>query len=126
MVRVVNYFVGNFGDFLFFEFFLVGLKMRFNVLVVFVVVGDVDVRINGILIEFWMSYWVKRGDIFEVGILRSGFYGYIVFVGGVKCEKFLGSCLVYLRVGFGRLFKVGDRFSVGYVFLMGREGCFLF
>ncbi len=58
--------------------------------------------------------------------MRSGLYGYIAFAGGVKCEKLLGgSCSAYPRAGLGRPLKAGDRLSVGYALLTGREGCSL-
>ncbi|MEO2151814.1 MAG: biotin-dependent carboxyltransferase family protein, partial [Thermococcus sp.] len=89
---------------------------------VIAVVGDVDVRLNGVPIEPWTSHWVKRGDILEVGTLRSGLYGYIALAGGIKCEKFLGSCSTYAKAGLGRPLKAGDKLTLGYAILTGREG----
>jgi biotin-dependent carboxylase-like uncharacterized protein len=123
--RIANYLVGNPGDAPLLEFLLAGPKIRFNASAVFAVAGDVEVRLNGISIEPWRGYWAKRGDILEVGTLGSGLYGYIAFAGGIKCEKLLGSCSAYPRAGLGRPLKVGDRLSVGYAVLTGREGRFL-
>jgi biotin-dependent carboxylase-like uncharacterized protein len=123
--RIANYLVGNPGDAPLLEFLLAGPKIKFNASVVFAVAGDVEVKLNGVSIEAWRSYWAKRGDVLEVGTLRSGLYGYIAFAGGIKCERLLGSCSAYPRAGLGRPLKTGDRLSVGYALLTGREGRFL-
>ncbi|MBP1910992.1 5-oxoprolinase subunit C family protein [Thermococcus stetteri] len=123
--KIANYLVGNPGDAPLLEFLLAGPKIMFNASVVFAVAGDVDVRLNGIPIEPWTSYWAKRGDILEIGTLKSGIYGYIAFAGGIKCEKLLGSCSVYPRAGLGRPLKAGDKLDLGYAILTGREGRFL-
>jgi biotin-dependent carboxylase-like uncharacterized protein len=120
--RIANYLVGNPGDAPLLEFLLTGPAIRFNASAVFAVTGDVEVKLNGIPIEPWTSHWAKRGDVLEVGTLRSGLYGYISFAGGIKCERLLGSCSTYPRAGLGRPLKAGDRLSVGRAILTGREG----
>jgi len=90
--RIANYLVGNPGNSPLLEFLLMGPTLRFNASAVFAVAGDVEVRLNGLPVEPWTSYWAKRGDVLEVGALRSGLYGYIAFAGGIKCEPLLGSC----------------------------------
>jgi len=120
--RIANYLVGNSGDAPLLEFLLRGPTLRFNASAVFAVAGDVDVRLNGVPIEPWASYWAKRGDILEVGTLGSGLYGYIAFAGGIKCEKFLGSCSTYAKAGLGRPLKAGDKLTLGYAILTGKEG----
>ena len=120
--RIANYLVGNSGDAPLLEFLLRGPTLRFNTSAVFAVAGDVDVRLNGVPIEPWTSHWAKRGDILEVGTLRSGLYGYIAFAGGIKCEKFLGSCSTYAKAGLGRPLKAGDKLTLGYAILTSREG----
>ena len=123
--RIANYLVGNPGNAPLLEFLLAGPTVRFNASAVFAVVGNVDLRLNGFPIEPWRSYWAKRGDVLEVGTLRSGLYGYIAFAGGVKCERLLGSCSAYPKAKLGRPLKSGDRLSLGYALLTGREGRYL-
>ena len=122
---IANHLVGNPGNAPLLEFLLMGPTLRFNASAVFAVAGDADVRLNGFSIEPWRSYWAKRGDILEVGALRSGLYGYIAFAGGIKCEKLLGSCSTYLRANLGRALKAGDKLSLGYAILTEREGRYL-
>ena len=123
--RMANYLVGNPGSSPLLEFLLAGPTLKFNASVVFAVAGDAEVRLNGLPIEPWTSYWAKRGDILEVGTLKSGLYGYIAFAGGVKCEKLLGSCSAYPKANLGRALKAGDRLSLGYAILTGRERRYL-
>ena len=123
--RLANYLVGNPGNASLLEFLLMGPTLRFNASAVFAVGGDADVRLNGVPVEPWTSYWAKRGDILEVGALRSGLYGYIAFAGGIKCEKLLGSCSTYARANLGRPLKAGDKLSLGYAILTEREGRYL-
>ncbi|ASJ07466.1 5-oxoprolinase subunit C family protein [Thermococcus pacificus] len=120
--RIANYLVGNPGDAPLLEFLLAGPTLRFNASAVFAVAGDVDLKLNGLPIEPWESHWAKRGDVLEVGTLRSGLYGYIAFAGGIKCEKLLGSCSTYSRANLGRPLKAGDRLTLGYAILAGKEG----
>jgi len=120
--RIANYLVGNKGDAPLLEFLLTGPTIRFKASTVFAVTGDVEVRLNGIPVEPWTSHWVKSGDILEVGIMKAGLYGYIAFAGGVKCEKLLGSCSTYHKAGLGRPLREGDRLSLGYSILTGKEG----
>ena len=122
---IANHLVGNPGNAPLLEFLLMGPTLRFNASAVFAVAGDADVRLNGFSIEPWRSYWAKRGDVLEVGALRSGLYGYIAFAGGIKCEKLLGSCSTYLRANLGRALKAGDKLSLGYAILTEREGRYL-
>ncbi|ASJ00402.1 5-oxoprolinase subunit C family protein [Thermococcus gorgonarius] len=123
--RIANYLVGNPGDAPLLEFLLTGPTLRFNASAVFAVAGDVDLKLNGLPIEPWESHWAKRGDVLEVGTLRSGLYGYIAFAGGIKCEKLLGSCSTYSRANLGRPLRAGDRLTLGYAILTGREGRYL-
>jgi len=123
--RIANYLVGNPGNAPLLEFLLAGPAIKFNASSVFAVAGDVEVRLNGLPIEPWTSYWAKRGDILEVGTMRTGLYGYIAFAGGIKCEKLLGSCSAYPRAKLGRPLKAGDRLSLGYAILTDREGRYL-
>ncbi|WP_457751563.1 5-oxoprolinase subunit C family protein [Thermococcus sp.] len=120
--RIANYLVGNPGNAPLLEFLLSGPMLRFNGSAVFAVAGDVDVRLNGFPIEPWTSYWAKRGDILEVGTLRTGLYGYISFAGGIKCEKFLGSCSTYAKAGLGMPLRAGKRLNLSYAILTDREG----
>ncbi|NJE77004.1 biotin-dependent carboxyltransferase family protein [Thermococcus sp. ES12] len=120
--RLANYLVGNPADAPVLEFLLAGPTIKFNVSAVFAVAGDVDLRLNGVPIEPWTSYWAKRGDILEVGTLKSGLYGYIAFAGGIKCRPLLGSCSTYPRAGLGRTLKAGERLNLGHAILTGRDG----
>ncbi|NJE62425.1 biotin-dependent carboxyltransferase family protein [Thermococcus sp. 21S7] len=123
--RIANYLVGNPGDAPLLEFLLAGPTLRFNASCVFAVAGDVDVKLNGTPVEPWMSHWAKRGDILEVGALKSGLYGYIAFAGGIKCEPLLGSCSAYPKAGLGRPLKAGDVLNIGYAILTGKDGRYL-
>ena len=123
--RLANYLVGNPGSSPLLEFLLAGPTLKFNASAVFAVAGDAELGLNGVPLEPWTSYWAKRGDVLEVGTLRSGLYGYIAFAGGVKCEKLLGSCSAYPKAGLGRPLKVGDTLALGYAILTGREGRYL-
>lgn len=120
--RFANYLVGNDENAPLLEFVLKGPTIRFNASAVFAIGGDVNAYLNGAPIEAWRSYWAKRGDILEIGSLRSGMYGYISFAGGIKCERILGSCSTYLRANFGRALRAGDTLKLGYAILTGREG----
>jgi len=121
--RIANHLVGNPGNAPLLEFLLMGPTLRFNASAVFAVAGDVDVKLNGAPVEPWASYWAKRGDVLEIGTLRSGLYGYIAFAGGIKCEPLLGSCSTYAKAGLGRPLKAGDVLNLGYAILTGKEGC---
>ncbi len=123
--RLANYLVGNPGSSPLLEFLLAGPTLKFNVSAVFAVAGDAELRLNGVPLEPWTSYWAKRGDVLEVGTLGSGLYGYIAFAGGIKCEKLLGSCSAYPKAGLGRPLKEGDTLALGYAILTGREGRYL-
>ena len=123
--RMANYLVGNPGNAPLLEFLLSGPTVRFNASAVFAVAGDVEVRLNGLPIEPWTSHWAKRGDVLEVGTLRSGLYGYMAFAGGIECEKLLGSCSAYPKAGLWRPLKTGDKLSLGYAILTEREGRYL-
>ncbi|WP_099211591.1 5-oxoprolinase subunit C family protein [Thermococcus henrietii] len=120
--RIANYLVGNPGNAPLLEFLLRGPTLRFNSSAVFAVAGDVEVRLNGVPIEPWTSHWAKRGDVLEVGTLKSSLYGYIALAGVIKCEKLLGSCSTYAKAGLGRPLKAGDKLTLGYAILTGREG----
>ncbi|WP_297499558.1 biotin-dependent carboxyltransferase family protein [Thermococcus sp.] len=120
--RIANYLVGNPGSAPLLEFLLTGPTLRFNSSTVFAVAGDTDVKLNGLSIEPWTSHWAMRGDILEVGTLKSGLYGYIAFAGGLKCKRLLGSCSTYPKAGLGMPLKAGDRLTLGYAILTGREG----
>jgi len=120
--RIANYLVGNPGDAPLLEFLLSGPAIRFNASAVFAVAGDVDVKLNGFPVEPWTSHWAKRGDVLEVGTLRGGLYGYIAFAGGIKCEKLLGSCSTYAKANLGRPLREGDKLTLGYAILTGKEG----
>ncbi|WP_087037678.1 5-oxoprolinase subunit C family protein [Thermococcus litoralis] len=120
--RLANYLVGNEDNTPLLEFVLRGPTIRFHSSAVFAIGGDVDAKLNGIPINPWESYWAKRGDVLEVGTLKSGMYGYIAFAGGIKCEPILGSCSTYIRANFGRALKSGDTLSLGYAILTEKEG----
>ncbi|AEH25380.1 5-oxoprolinase subunit C family protein [Pyrococcus yayanosii] len=120
--RLANFLVGNPGDAPLLEFILAGPTIRFLRSSVFAVVGDVDVRLNGVPIEPYTSYWAKPADILEVGVLKRGVYGYIAFAGGISCAKLLGSCSTYARAGLGRPLRAGDVLPFESVLLMGRAG----
>ncbi|GAB6101420.1 biotin-dependent carboxyltransferase family protein [Thermococcus atlanticus] len=120
--RLANYLVGNHDNAPLIEFVLKGPTIRFHSSAVFAVAGDVDVKLNGTPIEPWQSHWARRGDVLEIGTLKSGVYGYIAFAGGINCEKILGSCSTYLRAKLGRALKQGDKLSLGYAILTGKEG----
>ncbi|WP_456422751.1 5-oxoprolinase subunit C family protein [Thermococcus sp.] len=120
--RIANYLVGNPGNAPLLEFLLAGPALRFKSSSVFAVVGEVDVKLNGVPIEPWRSYWAKRGDVLEVGALKRGLYGYIAFAGGIKCKPLLNSCSTYTKANLGRPLKAGDRLNLGYAILSGRDG----
>ncbi|MCA6212943.1 MAG: antagonist of KipI [Thermococcaceae archaeon] len=120
--RLTNYLVGNYDNAPLLEFVLRGPTIRFHSSAVFAVGGDVEVKLNGVPINPWESYWAKRGDVLEIGTLKTGMYGYIAFAGGICCERILGSCSTYLRANFGRALKSGDTLSLGYAILTGKDG----
>lgn len=120
--RLANYLVGNEDNTPLLEFVLKGPTIKFHSPAVFAVGGDVEVKLNGQPIKAWRSYWTKRGDILEIGILKSGMYGYIAFAGGIACEPILGSCSTYLRANFGKALSSGDKLKLGYAILTGKEG----
>ncbi|ALV62823.1 Allophanate hydrolase 2 subunit 2 [Thermococcus sp. 2319x1] len=120
--RLANYLVGNGDNAPLLEFVLRGPTIRFHSSAVFAVSGDVDAKLNGIPINPWESHWARRGDVLEVGTLKSGMYGYIAFAGGIKCEPILGSCSTYMRAKFGKALKSGDVLRLGYAPLPEREG----
>ena len=123
--RIANYLVGNPGNAPLLEFLIRGPALRFKSSAVFAVAGDVDLRLNGVSIEPWTSHWAKRGDVLEVGVLKTGLYGYIAFAGGIKCGKLLGSCSSYPRAGLGMPLKEGDELTLRYAILTGKEGKYL-
>jgi len=120
--RLANYLVGNHDNAPLIEFVLKGPTIRFRSSAVFAVAGDVEVKLNGVPIEPWQSHWAKRGDVLEIGTLKSGVYGYVAFAGGILCDKILGSCSTYLRAKLGRALKQGDKLKLGYAILTGKEG----
>ncbi|NPA47329.1 MAG: biotin-dependent carboxyltransferase [Thermococci archaeon] len=120
--RIVNYLVGNSGSAPLMEFLLSGPTLKFHSSAVFAVAGDAEVRLNGVPVEPWTSHWAKRGDVLEVGTLRTGVYGYVAFAGGLRCERLLGSCSACPRAGLGRHLMEGDRLPLGAAVLTGRDG----
>ncbi len=123
--RLTNYLVGNPGGTPLLEFLLRGPTIKFRSSTVFAVGGDVEVRLNDVLIGPWRSYWAKTGDVLEIGTMRSGLYGYVAFAGGVKCEKLMGSCSAYPRAGLGRILSERDELALGYAILTGKEGRYI-
>ncbi|ASJ12892.1 5-oxoprolinase subunit C family protein [Thermococcus thioreducens] len=123
--RMANYLVGNPGDAPLLEFLLAGPTVRFNASAVFAVAGDVGVKLNGVPVEPWTSHWAKRGDVLEVGTLKSGLYGYIAFAGGIKCKPLLGSCSTYPKANLGKSLEAGDKLNLGYAVLTGKDGRYL-
>jgi len=120
--RLANFLVGNDENRALLEFVLQGPTIKFHASSVFAVAGDVDVYLNGVKISPWKSYWAKRGDILEVGTLKSGVYGYIAFAGGIDVLKILGSASTYVRANLGNPLKAGDKLKLGYAILTGKEG----
>lgn len=120
--RLANFLVGNDENRALLEFVLQGPTIKFHASSVFAVAGDVDVYLNGVKIFPWKSYWAKRGDILEIGTLKSGVYGYIAFAGGIDASKILGSASTYVRANLGKPLKAGDKLKLGYAILTGKEG----
>jgi len=106
--RIANYLVGNSDSAPLLEFVLKGPRLKFHASTIFAVAGDCELTLNGEKIRAWRSHRAKKGDVLEVGELKSGVYGYISFAGGIHCTPILGSCSTYLRAGFGRPLKMGD------------------
>lgn len=120
--RLANFLVGNDENKALLEFVLQGPTIKFHASSVFAIAGDIDVYLNDVKISPWKSYWAKRGDILEIGTLRSGVYGYVAFAGGADAPKILGSASTYVRANLGKPLKAGDRLKLGYTILTGKEG----
>ena len=74
--------------------------------------ADLGPVLNGAEIETWSSFHVKEGDVVEFAGRRDGARAYVAVAGGVRADRWLGSCSTNLgaaRGGFhGRPLKAGD------------------
>jgi len=79
--------------------------------------GDMEAKINGDPLPRWEAVRVKSGDMLAFGYAKNGCRGYLCVAGGIDVPTVLGSKSTYImgRLGGyrGRVFRKGDRLSVG-------------
>ena len=73
------------------------------------------------------SFWLRPGEVLDIGAARSGTYGYLSIAGGIDVPLVLGSGSTHIRDGFGgykgRLLQAGDRLSVDATTDVGKVCC---
>lgn len=63
--------------------------------------ADVPVLVNGNPFETYQVITLNSGDVLEIGVVRSGNYGYLALRGGIEIDSVIGSLSTHSRAGFG-------------------------
>lgn len=116
--RIANALVGNAPTAAALEFAGVGGTFTVSSPVRFAVTGgDVDIRLDGVMVHPWESFDLLPGMTLAVGALRACVWGYLAMSGGIDTPPVLGSRSTHLRSGLGghegRRLQVGDRLPLG-------------
>ena len=102
LLRVANILLGNPQGQAALEFSLVGaefvitaasLKASFA--------GDFPLSVNGHDQPSYSSFYLRKGDVLNVGNASAGIRGYLSIAGGFDATPELGSCSTHLRSGLG-------------------------
>ncbi len=99
---LANLLVGNFNNEAVLECTYSGPKIKFNVNTLVAITGaKVLSKLNGYEVDNYMTLEVKKGDVLDLSILKSGMRAYIAFAGGIDVPKVLNSRSTYLPMQFG-------------------------
>ncbi|MEX2536068.1 MAG: 5-oxoprolinase subunit PxpB [Trueperaceae bacterium] len=69
--------------------------------------------LNGVEVEAFKSFGVRKGDVLSFRPAASGIRGYLAVPGGIESETFLDSATVSHRGRVGRPLRTGDVLGVG-------------
>ncbi len=90
--RRANLLVGNQEGTSGLECQLMGPTLRFDVGSIAAVTGaDLDVKLDGELVDQWTSFHVKAGQKLQIGIAKQGARAYLAISGGFSAPQLLGS-----------------------------------
>ncbi|MDD6094910.1 MAG: biotin-dependent carboxyltransferase family protein [Clostridia bacterium] len=119
-MEIGNILVGNAPDTAVLEITLGGFAAEFlSDSVVAVTGADAPFFINGVPLERYRAYPLKKRDYIYVGPVKSGCRIYLCVSGGISTEPFMGSRSTFLKIGMGgykgRKLMPGDMLPMGYV-----------
>ncbi|MFT4582746.1 MAG: biotin-dependent carboxylase-like uncharacterized protein [Gammaproteobacteria bacterium] len=116
--RLANILVGNEAGTAGFECQFIGPTLRFHCSTVIAVTGgDMQAKLDGVVIPMWESVAVSSGQVLEMTFARTGARGYLAVAGGTDCPEFLGSRATFHKAGIGGVergaIKVGQQIHLG-------------
>ena len=116
--RLANLLVGNDEGAPGLEIQLMGPTLRFDVDSVVAITGaELEVKLDGQLIELWTSFEVKASQKLQIGIAKRGARAYLAVSGGFSAPHLLGSASTFFGAavgGFnGQALSVGQNLPIG-------------
>ncbi len=116
--RLANLLVGNQEGTSGLEIQLMGPTLRFDVDSIAAVTGaELDVKLDGQLVEQWTSFHVKAGQKLQIGIAKQGARAYLAVSGGFSAPQLLGSASTFFGAGIGgfdgQALSVGQKLPIG-------------
>lgn len=126
-LRLANLLVGNDEGAAALECTLMAPELLFSGDTVFAVTGaQLDVKLNGQLVESHTSHSARAGDKLSFGFMKSGARAYVAVAGGIAVPIVLGSRSTYGLGAFGgfqgRKLCAGDVLPVGQASARSRAG----
>jgi biotin-dependent carboxylase-like uncharacterized protein len=126
-LRLANLLVGNDEGAAALECTLMAPELLFHGDALFAVTGaQLDIRLNGQLVDGNTSHAARAGDRLSFGFMKSGARAYIAVAGGIDVPIVLGSRSTYGLGGFGgfggRKLAAGDVLAVGQPCAQARAG----
>jgi biotin-dependent carboxylase-like uncharacterized protein len=126
-LRLANLLVGNNEGAAALECTLMAPELLFNGDTVFAVTGaQLDIKLNGQLVESHASHAARAGDKLSFGFMKSGARAYVAAAGGIAVPIVLGSRSTYGLGAFGgfqgRRLSAGDVLPVGQASARARAG----
>ncbi len=126
-LRLANLLVGNDEGAAALECTLMAPELLFDGDTVFAVTGaQLDIKLNGRLVESHTSHAARAGDKLSFGFMKSGARAYVAVAGGLAVPIVLGSRSTYGLGAFGgfqgRKLSAGDVLPVGQASARARAG----
>jgi len=126
-LRLANLLVGNDEGAAALECTLMAPELLFNGDTVFAVTGSqLDIKLNGQLVDSHASHAARAGDRLSFGFMKSGARAYVAVAGGIAVPIVLGSRSTYGLGAFGgfqgRKVSAGDVLPVGLASARARAG----
>jgi biotin-dependent carboxylase-like uncharacterized protein len=126
-LRLGNLLVGNDEGAAALECTLMAPELLFRGNTVFAVTGaQLDIKLNGTLVDSHASHAARAGDRLSFGFMKSGARAYVAVAGGIDVPIVLGSRSTYVLGAFGgfqgRKLSAGDLLPVGKAGSKAREG----